>query len=121
MKIPSYLVILLSHKILTLADVECNCLGTADCCARLNFWVIPKFGCQLLLGILLLLDSHWLMAAVNAPMVAWLGYELYKQPKSSLGVYDPFDMLSLNMMKTYVRNTLISLGYYFVVFFIALY
>lgn len=54
-------------------------------------------------------------------MIAWLAYELWRQPKDSLGVYDPFDMMSLGMMKVYLRNTMIFLGYYFMVFFIALY
>uniref|UniRef100_A0A1B0FNC7 Uncharacterized protein n=1 Tax=Glossina morsitans morsitans TaxID=37546 RepID=A0A1B0FNC7_GLOMM len=55
------------------------------------------------------------------PMVIWLGYELHKQPRDSLGVYDPVDIHSRGLLKIHLRNTMIYLGYYFIMFFIALY
>ena len=109
------------QQVLTLADLECDYLNAQECCSRLNFWVIPKFGSHLILCVLLLLGGHWLMLVLNLPMVTWLGYELYKQPRDSLGVYDPVDIHSRGLLKIHLRNTLIYLGYYFIMFFIALY
>ncbi|KAI8124545.1 hypothetical protein FF38_00268 [Lucilia cuprina] len=112
---------LLIYYVLTLADLECDYLNAQECCSRLNFWVIPKFGSHLILCILLLLGGHWLMLFFNLPMVSWLGYELYKQPRDSLGVYDPVDIHSRGLLKIHLRNTMIYLAYYFIMFFIALY
>lgn len=43
------------EQVLTLADLECDYLNAQECCRRLNFWVIPKFGCQALLCAMLLI------------------------------------------------------------------
>ncbi|XP_055376051.1 protein cornichon homolog 4 [Condylostylus longicornis] len=112
---------LLIYYILTFADLECDYLNVRECCNRLNFWVIPKFGVHAILCVLLLLGGHWIIFGLNAPMVIWLGLELYKRPRDSLGVYDPVDIHSRGLLKIYLRNCLIYLGYYFIMFFIFLY
>lgn len=115
------ILLLLIYYVLTLADLECDFLNAQECCARLNFWVIPKFGIHAILFVLLLLGGHWWLVIFNAPMVFWLGYELNKQPRDSLGVYDPVDIHSRGLLKVHLRNCMIYLGYYFVMFFIMLY
>ncbi|KAI9579790.1 protein cornichon homolog 4 [Glossina fuscipes] len=115
------ILLLLIYYVLNLADLECDYINAQECCARLNFWVIPKFGSHLILCGLLLVDGHWLLLLINIPMVFWLGYELHKQPRDSLGIYDPVDIHSRGLLKVHLRNTMIYLGYYFIMFFIALY
>ncbi|XP_053959222.1 protein cornichon homolog 4 [Anastrepha ludens] len=115
------ILLLLIYYVLTLADLECDYLNAQECCARLNFWVIPKFGSHAILCIILLLGGHWIMFILNIPMVMWLCYELYRQPRDSLGVYDPVDIHSQGLLKVHLRNCMIYLGYYFIMFFVALY
>ncbi|XP_054744981.1 protein cornichon homolog 4 [Anastrepha obliqua] len=115
------ILLLLIYYVLTLADLECDYLNAQECCARLNFWVIPKFGSHAILCIILLLGGHWIMFILNIPMVMWLCYELYRQPRDSLGVYDPVDIHSHGLLKVHLRNCMIYLGYYFIMFFVALY
>ncbi|XP_067622637.1 protein cornichon homolog 4 [Eurosta solidaginis] len=115
------ILLLLIYYVLTLADLECDYLNAQECCARLNFWVIPKFGFHAILCVILLLGGHWIMFLLNIPMVFWLGYELHRQPKDSLGVYDPVDIHSRGLLKVHLRNCMIYLGYYFSMFFVALY
>lgn len=115
------ILLLLIYYVLTLADLESDYINAQECCARLNIWVVPKFGVHAFLCILLLLDGHWIMLSLNMPMVIWLGYELYSQPRDSLGVYDPIDIHSRGLMRVHLRNCMIYLGYYFVMFFVAVY
>ncbi|XP_016955037.1 protein cornichon homolog 4 [Drosophila biarmipes] len=115
------ILLLLIYYVLTLADLECDYLNAQECCRRLNFWVIPKFGSHALLCVLLLLGGHWIMFLVNLPMVVWLFYELHRQRRDSLGVYDPVDIHSRGLLKVHLRNCMIYLGYYFVMFFVGLY
>ncbi|XP_011199970.1 protein cornichon homolog 4-like [Bactrocera dorsalis] len=115
------ILLLLIYYVLTLADLESDYLNAQECCSRLNFWVIPKFGIHALLCILLLLGGHWIMLLLNMPMAIWLGYELQRQPRDSLGVYDPIDIHSRGLLKVHLRNCMIYLGYYFVMFFVAMY
>jgi len=78
-------------------------------------------GSHALLCVLLLLGGHWIMFLVNLPMVVWLFYELHRQRRDSLGVYDPVDIHSRGLLKVHLRNCMIYLGYYFVMFFVGLY
>ena len=61
------------------------------------------------------------MLLLNMPMAIWLSYELQRQPRDSLGVYDPIDIHSRGLLKVHLRNCMIYLGYYFVMFFVAMY
>ncbi|CAD6998809.1 protein cornichon homolog 4 [Ceratitis capitata] len=115
------ILLLLIYYILLLADLESDYLNAQECCSRLNFWVIPKFGVQAFICILMVIDGHWIMMLVNLPMAIWLGYELRRQPKDSLGVYDPVDIHSRGLLKTHLRNCMIYLAYYFTMFFVGLY
>ncbi|EDW11351.1 protein cornichon homolog 4 [Drosophila mojavensis] len=115
------ILLLLIYYVLTLADLECDYLNAQECCRRLNFWVIPKFGCQALLCAMLLICGHWIMFLMNLPMAVWLFYELQSQRRDSLGVYDPVDIHSRGLLKVHLRNCMIYLGYYFVMFFVGLY
>uniref|UniRef100_T1H5W2 Uncharacterized protein n=1 Tax=Megaselia scalaris TaxID=36166 RepID=T1H5W2_MEGSC len=55
------------------------------------------------------------------PMVSWLTYEILRLPRYSLGVYDPVDIHGKGMLRIYLRNCMIYLGFYFIMFFITLY
>lgn len=61
------------------------------------------------------------MFLMNLPMAVWLFYELQSQRRDSLGVYDPVDIHSRGLLKVHLRNCMIYLGYYFVMFFVGLY
>ncbi|KAH8413488.1 hypothetical protein KR009_011767 [Drosophila setifemur] len=115
------ILLLLIYYILTLADLECDYLNAQECCRRLNFWVIPKFGSHALLCIVLLWGGHWIMFLLNLPMVVWLYFELHRQRRDSLGVYDPVDIHSHGLLRMHLRNCMIYLGYYFVMFWVALF
>lgn len=64
---------------------------------------------------------EWVMFLFNLPMVLWLFYEQQRQRRDSLGVYDPVDIHSRGLLKVHLRNCMIYLGYYFIMFFVGLY
>lgn len=64
---------------------------------------------------------EWIMFLFNLPMVLWLFYEQQRQRRDSLGVYDPVDIHSRGLLKVHLRNCMIYLGYYFIMFFVGLY
>lgn len=104
-----------------MSDLESDYLNAHECCSNLNFWVVPHFGVHLVATILLLLGWHWVLFLFNAPMVAWLGYELFRQPSGSLGVYDPAEIHNRGKIKEHLKNCMIRIGYYLIMFFVYLY
>ncbi|KAH8413493.1 hypothetical protein KR009_011768 [Drosophila setifemur] len=83
--------------------------------------MIPKLGSHALLLILLLLGGHWVMFLFNLPMVMWLYYELHRQRRDHPGMYDPEDIQSRELLRVQLRNCMIYLGYYLIMFFVGLF
>lgn len=84
-------------------------------------WVIPKLCSHIFLTLLLLLNSHWILALANVPLAAWLCYEYFTTPKGNMGVYDPTEIHNRGQLKIHMRDSMIYLGYYLIFFFIYLY
>ncbi|KAF4532692.1 hypothetical protein B566_EDAN002928 [Ephemera danica] len=112
---------LLIYFVITLSDLECDYLNAQQCCSKLNFWVLPKFGAQAFINIMLLLHEHWILMLVNLPMTMWYAFELYAVPKGNTGVYDPTEIHNRGQLKKHMRDCMIYLGFFLVLFFIYLY
>lgn len=108
-------------QVITLSDLECDYLNAQQCCAKLNFWVSPKFFFHAFLVFILLITGNWLLVLANAPMIGWLGYEIYKIPRGNSGVYEPTEIYNRGMVKKHLRDCMIYLGFYLIIFFIYLY
>lgn len=54
-------------------------------------------------------------------MIGWLGYEIYKIPRGNSGVYEPTEIYNRGMVKKHLRDCMIYLGFYLIIFFIYLY
>lgn len=104
-----------------LSDVECDYLNAQQCCAKLNFWVIPKLMGHSFLALALLLTGHYWLLLINAPALGWSIYELYKLPPGNIGVFDPTEIHNRGMIKKHLKDCMIYLGFYLVIFFVYLY
>lgn len=104
-----------------MSDVECDYLNAQQCCANLNFWVLPKVAIHTFLTFLLLITGHWWLLLSNVPAIWWQIKELYKLPIGNMGLYDPTEIHNRGMIRKHLRDCMIFLGFYLVLFFIYLY
>lgn len=112
---------LLVYFIITLSDLECDYLNAQECCAKLNYWLLPKYIAQSFITFLLVLHGQVLLFILNVPMFAWLTFENFTIPRGNLGVYDPAEILNRGQLKKHLRDVMIYVGYYLIFFFIYLY
>ncbi|KAL1395501.1 hypothetical protein pipiens_011199 [Culex pipiens pipiens] len=121
MLITGSILFLLIYFVIILSDLECDYLNAQQCCSKLNFWVVPKLSAHCFLAFVLLLNGSWILFIANAPMVGWLLYDLVKVPTGNLGIYDPAEIHNRGMVKKHLRDTMIGLGFYMIIFFVYLY
>uniref|UniRef100_A0A182WH07 Cornichon n=1 Tax=Anopheles minimus TaxID=112268 RepID=A0A182WH07_9DIPT len=107
--------------LIILSDLECDYLNAQECCSKLNFWSIPKLAAHGFLTFLLLIHGNWVLCLVNLPMVGWLVYDQYRVPAGNIGIYDPAEIHNRGMVKKHLRDTMIGLGFYLIIFFVYLY
>uniref|UniRef100_A0A8D8YF25 Protein cornichon homolog 4 n=1 Tax=Cacopsylla melanoneura TaxID=428564 RepID=A0A8D8YF25_9HEMI len=112
---------LLIYFIITLSDVECDHLNARDCYQRLNIYIPVKMGGQVGISLLLLLSGHYWLFLMNVPMSAWNIHEYYSVPSGNMGVFDPTELYKRDSIKNHMRNCLIGMGFYLIIFFVYLY
>lgn len=83
--------------------------------------MVPKFTFHAILVFIFLVSGHWIVFLINVPFIAYLGYELYKVPPGNSGVYEPTEIYNRDTIKRYLRDCMIFLGFYLVIFFVYLY
>lgn len=108
-------------KVILLTDVESDYLNAQQCCNTLNFWVIPKVTMHTFVAFLQLLTGHWWLLLLNLPGVVWQIREIYRMPRGNIGIYDPTEIHNRGMVKIHMRNCLIFMAFYLIMFFIYLY
>jgi protein cornichon len=116
-----YLFVLVLTQIIILSDLECDYLNAQQCCSRLNIWSIPKIAAHVFLTFLLLITGHWWLFLANLPMVTWIVYEYMRVPQGNIGLYDPAEIHNRGMVRKHLRDCLIHVGFYLIIFFIYLY
>ncbi|XP_063701640.1 protein cornichon homolog 4 [Culicoides brevitarsis] len=121
MIITGSLLFLLVYFVIILSDLECDYLNAQTCCSKLNFWVIPKLASHTFLAFILLIHQYYGLFLLNVPGVAWLIYEKVKIPSGNLGVYDPAEIHNRGMIRKHLRDCMIYLGFYLLIFFVYLY
>ncbi|CAH0387370.1 unnamed protein product [Bemisia tabaci] len=112
---------LLVYFVITLSDLESDYLNAQQCCAQLNIWVIPKLAAHVVIFVLFILFQCWWLALANIPVLAWISYEFYSVPPGNTGVYDPTEIHNHGQLRKYMRDCLISIGWYLIAFFCYLY
>lgn len=115
------LLFLLVYYILTLSDLECDYLNAQECCAKLNYWLLPKYIAHSFLTFLLALHGKTIIFILNLPMFAWLTFEYFTIPRGNLGAYDPAEILNRGQLKKHLRDVMIYIGYYLIFFVIYFY
>ncbi|XP_037052513.1 protein cornichon homolog 4 [Bradysia coprophila] len=115
------LLFLLVYFVILLTDVESDYLNANQCCNTLNFWVIPKVTMHTFVALMLLLTGHWWLLLCNLPPVIWQIREIYRMPRGNIGLYDPTEIHNRGMVKIHMRNCLIFMVFYLIMFFIYLY
>lgn len=121
MLITGAVLFLLIYFVIILSDLECDYLNAQQCCSKLNLWVVPKLSAHCFLAFILLLNGNWLLFIANVPMAGWLFYDVFKVPTGNLGIYDPAEIHNRGMVKKHLRDTMIGLGFYMIIFFVYLY
>ncbi|PWA25496.1 hypothetical protein CCH79_00020087, partial [Gambusia affinis] len=107
--------------IITLSDLECDYINARACCSKLNKWVIPEMVGQCLSMMLMLVSMHWFIFLLNLPVAAWNIYRYVKIPMGNMGVFDPTEIHNRGLLKSYMKEAMIKLGYHLLCFFIYLY
>ncbi|XP_022667126.1 protein cornichon homolog 4-like isoform X1 [Varroa jacobsoni] len=116
------LLFLTVYVVITLSDLECDYLNAQECCTKLNKWVLVELTAQAFLTIfLLLINGHWILFLANAPLTGWLLYRVLKVPGGNVGVYDPTEIHNRGGLKLHMRDSMIRLAFYLIMFFIYLY
>lgn len=62
-----------------------------------------------------------MLVFVNIPVAGWMVYELMHVPRGNIGVYEPTEIYNHGQIKKYMRDCMIFLGYYLILFFAYLY
>lgn len=120
-RITNYL-LCLSFQLILLWDLECDYMNANQCCAKLNFWVIPKISLHVFVIICLLVAKSWWLTALNVPMILYLIYEgHWALPRSSLGLYDPGEIHNRGMIRLHIRNCILNCAFYLILFSLYLY
>ncbi|XP_055539621.1 protein cornichon homolog 4 [Wyeomyia smithii] len=119
--ITGLILFLLIYFVIILSDLECDHLNAQQCCSKLNCWVVPKVAAHCFVSFIVLLNGSWILFIANLPMIGWLFYDLYKVPAGNLGIYDPAEIHNRGMVKKHLRDTMIGLGFYMIIFFVYLY
>lgn len=112
---------LLVYYVITLSDLECDYLNERECCAKLNYWTLPKYIAHTSITFILLLHGQWILSVCNLPMFLWLTYEYFTIPKGNIGLYDPAEIHNRGQLRKHNRDCMIYVTYYLVFFFIYLY
>lgn len=81
-----------AFQVLILSDLECDYINAQQCCARLNFWTIPKITAHVIVVFFLLITGHWVLFLVNTPFLGYLIYEYWTVPRGNMGVFDPAEI-----------------------------
>ncbi|KAH9509190.1 Protein cornichon 4 [Bulinus truncatus] len=115
------LLLLAVYFVITLSDLECDYLNARVCCDKLNYWIILELISHNFLSLLLLLCGHWFLFLLYSPLGAWLIYKYVKKPSGNIGVFDPTEIHNQKHLKTYMRESLIRLGFHLIFFFVFLY
>lgn len=116
------LLFLTVYVVITLSDLECDYLNAQQCCSKLNGWVLPEVIAQAVLTVLLFfVNFHWILFALNVPMVVWQVYKYLTVPDCNFGVYDPTEIHNRGNLKRHLRDSMIRLAFYLIFFFIYLY
>lgn len=115
------LIFLSVYFIITLSDLECDYINARACCSKLNKWVIPEMVGQCLSMMLMLVSFHWFIFLLNIPAAAWNIYRYVKIPMGNMGVFDPTEIHNRGLLKSYMKEAMIKLGYHLLCFFIYLY
>ncbi|KAM4735869.1 protein cornichon homolog 4 [Anableps anableps] len=115
------LIFLSVYFIITLSDLECDYINARACCSKLNKWVIPEMVGQCLSMMLMLVSMHWFIFLLNMPVAAWNIYRYVKIPMGNMGVFDPTEIHNRGLLKSYMKEAMIKLGYHLLCFFIYLY
>lgn len=61
------------------------------------------------------------LVAANLPMISWHIYQVQTIPRGNIGLYDPTEIFNRRMVRKYVRDCLISVGFYLIMFFVYVY
>ncbi|XP_064622725.1 protein cornichon homolog 4-like [Lineus longissimus] len=115
------LLFLAVYFIVTLSDLECDYLNARECCSRLNRWILPEIIAQGIMTFLMFISLHWVLFLLNAPLTAWQIRKLYMKPSGYIGVYDPAEIHNRQLLKGYMKEAMVKLGWHLLFFFIFLY
>lgn len=112
---------ILIYFVITLTDLECDYLNAQECCDKLNFWTRPKFILQALTAVILLYHCRVFLFLCNLPMFVWLTFRYFTVPSGNLGMYDPVEIHNGRHLRAHMRDVLVKLVYYFLLFFMYLF
>lgn len=115
------LLFLAVYFVITLSDLECDYLNARVCCDKLNYWVVMELISHNVLSLLLLISGHWMLFLLYCPLGVWFTYKVLRKPSGNIGVFDPTEIHNQKHLKTYMRESLVRLGFHLIFFFVFLY
>uniref|UniRef100_H2ZDF6 Uncharacterized protein n=2 Tax=Ciona savignyi TaxID=51511 RepID=H2ZDF6_CIOSA len=109
------------YFIITLSDLECDYLNSSTCCEKLNRWVLPEVIASCLCPVITLFSGHWILSLLTLPFPLYLTNRYLRVSAGNIGIYDPTEIHNRGLLKGHMKETMVKLAYFIVLFFLYLY
>lgn len=107
--------------LIILSDLECDYINASSACNQLNSYILPEIVVQAIGMIFLTVNWHWILFALNIPLLAYQVLKFINVPSGSIGVFDPAEIHNQRRLKGFMHTMLVKLAFHLVFFFIYLY
>lgn len=107
--------------LILLSDLECDYINASTACRKLNKFVLPEIVVHMVGMFFLVVNFHWILFALNLPLLLFAINKLISVQAGSLGVFDPAEIHNQRRLKGFMHQKLVKLAFHIVFFFIYLY
>jgi len=109
------------YSLITLSDLECDYLNAPTACSKLNSVILPEIISHLIGVFILFVTGHWILFALNVPVILILIHRFNSVQAGSIGLYDPAEIHNQRRLKKFMHENLVKVAFHVVFFFIYLY
>ncbi|KAF2357793.1 Cornichon [Trinorchestia longiramus] len=120
--IDAFLIFFAIFHIISFDELKTDYKNPIDQCNSLNPLVIPEYALHILFNLMFLFGGEWFSLCLNLPLIAYHINRYRTRPVMSvLGLYDPTNIMSHDVLNSCQREGWIKLAFYLLSFFYYLY
>lgn len=113
--------ILHCYLLLALWDLQSDYLNSITCADRLNCWVKPSVGINLIQVVFLWASQHFWLTLIPLLFIGWFYYKKSKLPSGETEMYDPANIRQGGVLQKAIAERLTFVGVQAVNFFLILF